>query len=167
MRYLVRDRMFAFHEEAWIETEHREKVYRVDKKLFRLRSTFAVVDTQGTVVARIVKKAFTFHHTILVKHDGELVAKISKRMFKLFGDRFKVRLRDGRRLRIAGNVWDREFDIQHEGTTLAHISRRWFSIRDTYAVDVMSPQDALLLIILAVCVDHTLQDLKGEKLTNL
>ena len=29
MRYLVRDRIFAFHEEAWIETEHPlpEQVY--------------------------------------------------------------------------------------------------------------------------------------------
>ncbi|MFF7631773.1 LURP-one-related/scramblase family protein [Kitasatospora sp. NPDC008050] len=167
MRYLIRDRMFAFHEEAWIETEHREKLYRVNKKLFRLRSTFHFVDTRGTVVATIVRKALTWHHTILIKHEGEVVAKISKRFLKLFGDRFKVRLRDGRQLKIVGNLWDREFDIRHEGTTLAHISRRWFSIRDAYAVDVLSPQDAVLLIVLAVCVDHTLQDLKGEKITNL
>ncbi|WP_280714158.1 LURP-one-related family protein [Kitasatospora sp. MAP5-34] len=159
--------MFAFHEEAWIETEHREKVYKVNRKLLRLRGTFAFVDTQGEQVASIVKKALTFHHTILIKQDGVVEARISKRIFKLFGDRFKVRLRDGRRLRIVGNFWDREFDIQHEGTTLAHISRRWFSLRDAYAVDVMSRQDTTLLLILAVCVDHTLQDLKGEKLTNL
>lgn len=166
MRYLVRDRMFAFHEEAWIESEHREKLFRVNKKLFRLRTTFAFVDSRGTVVASIVKKAFTFHHTILIKHDGEVLAKFSKKNFKLFGDRFKVKLSDGRRLRIAGNFWDREFDIQHEGSTLAHISRRWFSVRDMYTVDVLSQQDALLLVILAVCVDHTLQDAKGERLTN-
>ncbi len=167
MRYLIRDRMFAFHEEAWIETEHREKLYKVNRKLLRLRGTFHFVDTQGNQVASIVKKALTFHHTILIKQDGKVAARISKRIFKLFGDRFKVTLRDGRRLRIVGNFWDREFDIQHDGNTLAHISRRWFSIRDAYAVDVLSPPDATLLLILAVCVDHTLQDLKGEKLTNL
>lgn len=167
MRYLVRDRLLAFHEEAWVETEHRERVYRVDRKFFRLRNTFDFLDTQGVQVASIVKKFLTLHHTILVKRDGEVEARISKRAFALFGDRFKVTLRDGRRLRIVGNFWDREFDIQHEGTTLAHISRRWFSIRDVYAIDVLDPQEATLLIILAVCVDHTLQDLKGEKLTNL
>jgi uncharacterized protein YxjI len=153
MRYLVRDRMFALHEEAWIETEHREKLYKVNRKLLRLRTTFAFEDTHGTHVASIVKKALTFHHTILIKQDGVVVGRISKRIFKLFGDRFKVSLRDGRRLRIVGNIWDKEFDIQHEGTTLAHISRRWFTIRDAYSVDVMSPQDGLLLVILAVCVD--------------
>ncbi|MBV6697697.1 LURP-one-related/scramblase family protein [Kitasatospora aureofaciens] len=167
MRYLVRDRMFAFHEEAWIETEHREKLYRVNRKFLRLRRTFALVDTRGEHVAAIVRKAFTLHHTLLIKQDGAVTAKISKRMFTLFGDRFKVRLRDGRRLKIAGNLWDREFDIRHDGTTLAHISRRWFTIRDAYAVDVLSHQDALLLVILAVCVDHTLQDAKGDQLTNL
>ncbi|MEV7026390.1 LURP-one-related family protein [Kitasatospora sp. NPDC093558] len=167
MRYLVRDRMFAFHEEAWIETEHREKLYRVNRKFLRLRRTFALVDTRGEHVASIVRKAFTVHHTLLIKQDGTVTAKISKKMFALFGDRFKVRLADGRRLRIAGNLWDREFDIQHEGTTLAHISRRWFTIRDAYAVDVLYPQDALLLLVLAVCVDHVVEDAKGDQLTNL
>ena len=31
-----------------------------------------------------------------------------------------------------------------------------------YAVDVMHEPDALLLIILAVCVDHIIEDPKGE-----
>jgi uncharacterized protein YxjI len=166
MRYLVRDRMLAFHEEAWIETEHREKVFKVNKKLLSFRDTFTFVDRQGNHVASIVKKVFTLHHTILIKREGELMGWISKRAFGLFGDRFKVVLRDGRRLRIAGNIWDREFDIQHDGTTLAHISRRWFSIRDAYAVDILNEYDATLLLILAVCVDHTLQDAKGRKVTN-
>ncbi|MEV5510139.1 LURP-one-related/scramblase family protein [Streptomyces orinoci] len=167
MRYLVRDRMLAFHEEAWIETEHRQKLYRVDRKLFRLRNTFAVVDVEGRQIAGIVKKALTFHHTLLIKQNGTVVARVSKRAFTLFRDRFTVRLSDGRRLAITGNLWDREFDIQHQGTTLAHISRRWFSIRDVYTVDVLHQPDEILLLVVAVCVDHILQDLKGEKLTNL
>ena len=52
MRYLVRDRMFAFHEEAWIESEHREKLFRVNKKLFRLRTTFAFLDGQPVMAHR-------------------------------------------------------------------------------------------------------------------
>ncbi|MEV5943888.1 LURP-one-related family protein [Streptomyces sp. NPDC051994] len=167
MRYLVRDRMLAFHEEAWVETEHREKLFKVNRKLLRLRTTFDFVDTHGNQVASIVKKALTLHHTILIKQDGEMVGVISKRAFRMFGDRFKIRLNDGRRLRITGDLWDREFDIQHDGTTLGHISRRWFTIRDAYAVDVMSQPEATLLIILAVCVDHIMEDRKGERLTNI
>ncbi|MER6383432.1 LURP-one-related family protein [Streptomyces sp. NPDC001250] len=167
MRYLVRDRMLAFHEEAWVETEHRQKLFKVDRKLMRLRTTFHFVDTRGDHVASIVKKALTLHHTILIKQNGENVGRISKRRFRLFGDRFKVTLRDGRRLRIAGNLWDREFDIADNGATLAHISRRWFSIRDAYAVDVMYEPDWLLLIVLAVCVDHIIEDQRSEQLTNI
>ncbi|MER6568269.1 LURP-one-related family protein [Streptomyces sp. NPDC001093] len=167
MRYLVRDRMLAFHEEAWVETEDRQKLFRVDRKLMRLRTTFHFVDTRGDQVASIVKKALTLHHTILIKQNGETVGRISKRRFRLFGDRFKVTLRDGRRLRIAGDLWDREFGIADNGTTLAHISRRWFSIRDAYAVDVMYEPDWLLLIVLAVCVDHIIEDRRSEQLGNL
>jgi uncharacterized protein YxjI len=158
VRYLVRDRMFAFHEEAWIETEHREKVFKVDRKHLRLRTTFAFVDPWGQQAATIVRKAMTWHHTILIKHDGQHLGKISRRAFKLFGDRFTAKLADGRKLRINGNLWDREFDIQHRGTTLAHVSRRWFSLRDTYAVDVLDPADTTMLLVLAVCVDHILHE---------
>ncbi|MFD6122604.1 hypothetical protein ACFWHE_13495, partial [Streptomyces hydrogenans] len=36
---------------------------------------------------------------------------------------------------------------------LAHISRRWLRVRDTYAVDVVREDaDAALLIAVAVCV---------------
>ncbi|MFF4211798.1 LURP-one-related/scramblase family protein [Streptomyces sp. NPDC001796] len=167
MRYLVRDLLPAFHGEAWVETEHRQKVIKVDRKLMRLRTTFHFVDARGEQVASIVKKALTLHHTILIKQNGEAIGRISKRRFRIFGDRFKVTLRDGRRLRVSGNLWDREFDITDNGTTLAHISRRWFSIRDAYAVDVMYEPDGLLLIILAVCVDHIIEDRKSEQLTDL
>ncbi|MFE6294027.1 hypothetical protein ACFVQF_08800 [Streptomyces sp. NPDC057866] len=39
------------------------------------------------------------------------------------------------------------------GELLAHISRRWLRVRDTYAVDVVREDaDAALLIAVAVCV---------------
>lgn len=167
MRYLVRDRMLAFHEEAWVETEHRERLFKVDRKFLRLRTTFDFVDTEGEQVASIVKKMFTLHHTILIRRGGETVGRISKRTFRLFGDRFTATLGDGRRLRIRGNLWDREFDIADDRVTLAHVSRRWFTVRDAYAVDVMHEPDWLLLVILAVCVDHIIEDREGEQLTNL
>ncbi|MFD8015063.1 hypothetical protein ACFV5C_32990, partial [Streptomyces sp. NPDC059762] len=38
-------------------------------------------------------------------------------------------------------------------THLAHVSRRWLRVRDTYAVDVVREDaDAALLIAVAVCV---------------
>lgn len=80
------------------------------------------VDTQDDQVAGIVKKVLTLHHTLLVKQDGEAVGRISKRRFRIFGDRFKVALRDDRRLRESGNLWDREFDIADHGTPW-HTSR--------------------------------------------
>ncbi|KNB54016.1 LURP-one-related/scramblase family protein [Streptomyces caatingaensis] len=159
MRYLVRDRLLAFPEEAWIETEHREKVYRVDRKLFRPRATFAFVDTEGRQVASLVRKFLTLHHGVLVKAGGTTVARFGERAFPPFGDRFKVVLRDGRRLRITGNLREREFTVQDRGTTLAQISRRRFGFRDACTVDVFAEEDALLLLVLAVCVDHTLHDL--------
>ncbi|MGW3396725.1 hypothetical protein ACWDOU_23335, partial [Streptomyces hydrogenans] len=43
--------------------------------------------------------------------------------------------------------------VEYDGELLAHISRRWLRVRDTYAVDVVREDaDAALLIAVAVCV---------------
>ncbi|MFE5796151.1 hypothetical protein ACFQ8C_26725, partial [Streptomyces sp. NPDC056503] len=55
-------------------------------------------------------------------------------------------------LHRGGNV-DGLCAVVPDGELLAHISRRWFRVRDTYAVDVVREDaDASLLIAVAVCV---------------
>ncbi|MGW6551862.1 hypothetical protein ACWGBV_16610, partial [Streptomyces sp. NPDC055051] len=45
------------------------------------------------------------------------------------------------------------FAVNYPRQLLAHISRRWLSVRDTYGVDVVREDaDAALLIAVAVCV---------------
>ena len=58
-----------------------------------------------------------------------------------------------------GNVLDKEYDIELGGERLARISRKWFRVRDTYAVDIEQPgADVPLLLSLAVCVDALTHD---------
>jgi uncharacterized protein YxjI len=37
---------------------------------------------------------------------------------------------------MTGDLFDHEFSIRRGGQTVATVSKRWFSMRDTYAVDV-------------------------------
>ncbi|MFD9356675.1 hypothetical protein [Streptomyces sp. NPDC060031] len=69
---------------------------------------------------------------------------------------------DGKALRVRdtlelkdpdGRILDREFKVEYDGELLALISRQWYRIRETYAVDVIREDaDAALLIAVAVCV---------------
>ena len=45
------------------------------------------------------------------------------------------------------------FHFKKKDTAVAEISKRWFGLRDTYAVDVAPDQDPALMIALTVAVD--------------
>ena len=49
---------------------------------------------------------------------------------------------------------DHEFEIKHDGDTVAEISKRWFRVRDTYGIQVGPGQDDALVLAATVCIDE-------------
>ncbi|WP_314175909.1 LURP-one-related/scramblase family protein [Streptomyces winkii] len=160
MRYLVRERIFGIGDDYWIDDEYGEHAFLVDGKALRVRQTFQLKDAQGEVVAVIRRKMISLWETMEIERGGERLATVRKKRFTLLRNRFKARLADGGALSVHGNVLDKEYDIELGGGRLARISRKWFRVRDTYAVDIEQPgADVPLLLSLAVCVDA----LTGER----
>lgn len=64
----------------------------------------------------------------------------------------------GDELEIRGDLIGKEYDIEYGGERLARVSRQWFRMRDTYAVQVdREDADPALLIAVAVCVDQLME----------
>jgi uncharacterized protein YxjI len=154
MRYLVRERIFGIGDDYWIDDEHGQHAFLVDGKALRVRQTFQLKDVQGEVVAVIRRKMISLWETMRIERDGESLAKVRKKRFTLLRNRFRVELAGGGTFSVHGNVLDKEYDIEGDGGRLARISRKWFRVRDTYAVDVeQADADVALLLSVAVCVD--------------
>ncbi|HEV7625666.1 MAG TPA: LURP-one-related family protein [Streptomyces sp.] len=154
MRYLVRERIFGIGDDFWIEDEHGQHAFLVDGKALRVRQTFQLKDVQGEVVAVIRRKMISFWETMTVERDGQALATVRKKKFTPLRNRFRARLADGGTLSVHGNIIDKEYDIESGGRRAARISRKWFRVRDTYAVDVEDPgADVPLLLSVAVCID--------------
>ena len=54
---------------------------------------------------------------------------------------------------VTGDLFDHEYTIRRGDQTVATISKRWFSMRDTYAVDIASDQDDLLILASVLALD--------------
>ena len=74
-------------------------------------------------------------------------------MFTPFGDRFTIDVPGPDDLEMEGDLFDHEFTIGRSGQTVAAVSKRWFSMRDTYAVDVAADQDDLLILASVLALD--------------
>jgi uncharacterized protein YxjI len=153
MRYLMRKKLFAIGDDFWIEDDQGRRVLMVDGKVLRLHRTFVLQDLDGAEVATIRKEIVALRETMDVQRGGAVVAKIRKALFAPFRQRFDVEVESGAGLVIQGNITDYEYQVRRGDVPVAEISKRWFSIRDAYAVDVGPQEDVGLVLALTVAVD--------------
>ncbi|MEU3046915.1 MULTISPECIES: LURP-one-related family protein [unclassified Streptomyces] len=153
MKYLVRDKIFAIGDDYWIEDERGRHAFLVDGKALRLRDTLELKDPSGYVLVTLRQKLLSLRGAMTIEREGETLATIRRKRLSLLRNHFRVALSDGTELDVSGRILDREFAVEYDGELLAHISRRWLTLRDTYGVDVVREDaDASLLIAVAVCV---------------
>ncbi|TQK52999.1 uncharacterized protein YxjI [Streptomyces sp. SLBN-118] len=153
MKYLVRDKIFALGDDYWIEDEQGRQAFLVDGKALRLRDTLELKDPSGRVLITLRKKLLSLRDTMTVERGDTPLATIRRKRLSLLRNHYRVTLAEGTELDVSGRILDREFVVEYEGELLAHISKKWFRVRETYAVDVVREDaDTALMIAVAVCV---------------
>jgi uncharacterized protein YxjI len=65
-------------------------------------------------------------------------------------------------LEAKGTFLEHEHTFVRGGRDVARVSKKWFTIRDTYGVDVDDDQDAVLILASAVVIDMACHADKGE-----
>jgi uncharacterized protein YxjI len=151
--YLIRERFFRLGEDSDITDEQGRPVLHVDGKVLSLRNRLVLRDPQGREVAQVRRKLVAMRPTYQVSIAGQEAAEVRKHFFTPFGDRFTIDVPGPDDLEMAGDLFDHEFTIRRGGQTVASVSKRWFSMRDTYAVDVAPGQDDLLILASVLALD--------------
>lgn len=151
--YLIRERFFRLGEDSDITDEHGRPVLHVDGKVLSLRNRLVLRDPQGREVAQVQRKLVALVPTYQIALAGREAAEVRKHLFTPFGDRFTIDVPGPDDLEVEGDLLDHEFTIRRGDQTVATVSKRWFSMRDTYAVDVAAGQDDLLILASVLALD--------------
>ncbi|MFE9928092.1 LURP-one-related/scramblase family protein [Streptomyces sp. NPDC005533] len=153
MKYLVRDKVLAIGDDYWIEDEDGRHAFLVDGKALRVRDTLELKDPDGRILITLREKMLSFRDAMTLERDGQRLAVIRRKRFSLLRNHFRVTMAEGTELDVSGRILDREFKVEYDGELLALVSRQWYRLRETYAVDVVREDaDAALLVAVAVCV---------------
>jgi uncharacterized protein YxjI len=150
-RYLIRERLFRLGQDSDITDEAGQLVLRVDGKV--LRDRVVLRDPSGQEVAEVRHKLVSFRPTYRVIVGGQEAAEVRKRFLTPFGDRFVIDVPGPDDLELVGDLTGHEFVVKRAGQTVATASKRWFGLRDTYAVEVAPGQDDLLILASVLAVD--------------
>jgi uncharacterized protein YxjI len=157
-RYKMRQRLLSIGEDFAIEDEHGQAAYTVDGKTMRIRETFVIEDLQGHEVATIREKKLALRESMNILRTGQTIATISKAWFTPVRDKFTVDVKAGQDLVAQGDILDHEYDIRRERTSIARVSKHWFSFADTYGIDIAPGEDDGLILAIAVAIDELVQD---------
>jgi len=153
-RYQLRQKLFSIGEDFWIENDRGEHVYKVDGKVLRIRQTFVLEDGDGSELATINAKLIAIRPTMTIERGGQVLATVKKALFTVLHEHYTVEVEGGQVLEARGNITNHEYEIHSDGEMVASISKRWFTVRDSYGVAIGPNQDDVLLLAVAVCIDE-------------
>lgn len=155
MRFILKERIFSLRESYYIRDEQGENLLEVTGRLLSIRDKLTLRDLQGNVVATITGHLIALRPTYTIDRPDQPDATVKKDFINILREGFSVDMAGGLPdLRIQGDILEHSYTISRQGNTIAQVSKKWISLRDSYVVDVAEGEDAVLLLACAIVVDR-------------
>jgi uncharacterized protein YxjI len=155
--YVIRERMFSIGDDFDVLDENGVKLYRVDGKAFSIRHKVVIEDPSGAEVATVHRQLVALRPTYEVRIGGEKAAEVRKKLFTPFREKFTIDVPGPDDLEMKGDLLDHEYVIEQAGEQVAAVSKRWLTVRETYAVQITGSIDPLLIIGSVLALDLALE----------
>jgi uncharacterized protein YxjI len=154
MRYVMRERLLSWGDDFRIRDDGGREVFFVDGKAFSIGDKLSFQDATGKELAFIKQKVLSLARTYEIYRDGEVAAVVKKKLFGLLHHRFTVDVPGPDDLEATGNFLDHEYTFRRGDRVVATVSKKWFSLADTYGIDIEPGEDDVLILASAVVVDQ-------------
>jgi uncharacterized protein YxjI len=163
--YLIRERFFDIGDDFDITDDEGRKVFHVDGKVLSLRNRLVIQDPAGREVASVHRHLVALRPTYEITIGGQKAAEVRKKLFTPFRERFSVDIPGPDDLDLTGDLLDHEFSVERDGRQVASVSKRWFSIRDTYGVQIAEGEDHLLILASVLALELAMAKNAGDDQT--
>lgn len=158
-RYKISQKLIAIGDDFWIENANGQKVFKVDGKVFTLRKTLVFEDAKGRKLCQIKERLLAIKDTMVIEDpNGKDLAVIKKALIAPLRDRWSVNVKNGADLDVQGNILDLEYSIKQGRKQVAEVSKKWFTLTDTYGVEIADGQNDVLILAVAVAIDMMAHD---------
>ena len=153
-RYKIRQKLISIGDDFWIQNQKGEKVYKVDGKALRIRKKLEFEDAKGKKLVQIQERLLALKNTIVIEDThGKDIATVKKALIAPLRDKWNVNVKGGDDLVVQGNILDLEYDIKQGRRKVAEVSKKWFTITDTYGVEIEEGQNDILILAIAIAID--------------
>ena len=163
-RYKIRQNLISIGDDFWIENAEGQRIFKVDGKVLRIRKTLVFEDLKGNKLCQIKERLLSIKDTMVIEDaNGKDLATVKKALIAPFRDRWNVNVNGGPNLDVQGNILDLEYTIKQGRSKVAEVSKKWFTLTDTYGVEIASGQNDILILAVAIAVDMMAHDDDDKK----
>lgn len=155
VRYQLKDKLFSIGGDAMIQDASGRDLLFVDGKAISLGRRLEIKDLEGNRLATIQQQLIALTPTFEIQLREGVSARISVKLLSL-RDRLKIDVPGNDDLEARGNIFQHEYGIFRGKRQVAHISKAWISLGDTYGIDIDDDQDQVLILACAVVIDEIL-----------
>lgn len=149
MKLLFKQRFFSWFDSYDIYDEAGNTVYVVKGEL-SWGHLLRIYDAAGNDLGMIKEKVLTWLPKFEMYLGERYIGCISKE-FSFFKPRYNI---DCNGWQISGDWLEWDYTIQgSSGQTVATVSKEIWNWTDTYAIDVLDPQDALCVLMMVLAID--------------
>ena len=162
MRYLMKQKLFAFGDDFIIRDADDRDVFLVDGKAFALGNQLSFQDMEDRELAFIKEKLLSWGPTYEIYRNGALAAVVKKELFTFFNCTFTVDVPGPDDLTAEGDFADHEYVFKRGDRPVASVSKQWFTFSDTYGVEMDDDEDAVLILASTVVIDMACHGKRGS-----
>lgn len=156
MRYRLQQRLFSFRDRYAIQNDLGEDVAYMLGEWLAISSRLTFMDVLGKELAYIKEVPFSMPGTFEIYRDGFLAAVMYRETIWNASARFTIDVPGTDDFTAEGDFSGHEYFIVRHGKAVAQISRQWFAMGDTYGVEMLADQDAVLILAASAVIDIAL-----------
>lgn len=155
-KYIMDQKLLSIRDTYIIRDPEGNELGKIEKKLLSIGPKYTFYDHSGVEAGRIEGKVLALRPTYsILDTNGNLIATLKKKLLTFLGSQYWFENPEGQEImRAKGDFLAYEYQITDSaGNALAHISKKWLSIRDSYGIDIIGKADRYLILAAAVCID--------------
>lgn len=150
---MMKQKLFTIGDRFTVKDEKQHVAYYVDGQIFTIGDKLSFKNSFGEELFFIQQKVFSLITTYTIFREDSVYAIIRKEPFTFFRSRFTIEAYNGDLIQIQGNFIDHEYRFYKGDTTIASVSKEFFSWSDTYGIDILDGEDDELILACAVIID--------------
>ena len=149
----MKQKVFSLGDKFAIQDENGADAFFVDGRVFSIGHQLSFEDRYGKELVFIKQKVLSWGPTYEIYKGEDHFATVQKELFTFFKCTFAVQVDGQDDLEAEGNLTDHEYVFTRNGEPVAQISKEWFAWADTYGVDIVDGEDAVLILASTVVID--------------